>query len=413
MKYLSICILSFLLMVLAACQTTDVSPQPSPQPETGSLLKAVIKASTLEGKAPLSIQFDASNSTGIDATTDRASWDFGEGAGFSATGFKQDHVFSQAGTFTVSLKVQAQLKGQSLQDETSVTIRVLAETEPDPSARVKPEVALALSLERQQLEQSRAELGIDAVAFATTQSGVTTLVSTGTISQSANGSFSYVSDRTDALELKFSDSSSLTYRFQNLNFDLSQPDGQRALRKDHNLSFRLETSEGTKVDISLIQQRGVYQKTIKGILVKDGLAFTVNTLTQGNVISDINPPGVDFEVKESISGSITATGFSLELNETFAYHLVIFDNAIEDVKHQFNNRWTLEGKSFSLPNGLIRRIFKNAKPVELDNWTISGDVLLNGSERVGGLNLEQTVSSLDTVLTIEDQKRILFSDKTF
>jgi hypothetical protein len=55
---------------------------------------------------------------------------------------------------------------------------------------------------------------------------------------------------------------------------------------------------------------------------------------------------------------------------------------------------------------------KNAKPVELDNWVVAGDVLANGVA-VGGLSLEQKATSPDTVLTIEGQKKTLFSDRTF
>ncbi|MCA9837141.1 MAG: PKD domain-containing protein [Trueperaceae bacterium] len=415
MKYAQICLLSFVLVFLAACQTDGFSPQPKPAPENSATLKALINASVLEGSSPLKVQFDASGSTGLKETNATASWDFGEGAGFSAQGLTQEHTFNAVGSFTVILKIQAQVAGSLVQDQATVTIRVNdgVNPAPNPDAEgVKPELALALSLQRQELEQDMSALGLDAVRFASIQSGGNSLVSTGTIRQSASGSFTYSNDRSDALELQFSDGSSLLYRFSSLVFDTNQPNGERALRKDHNLAFRLETSEGSSVEISLIQQDGAYQKTVKGIIFNEGTAFTVNTLTQGSVLSDINPPGVNFETRESISGSISAAGFSLELNESFSYHLVIFNDAIEDVKHQFNNRWTVAGKTFSLQNGIIRRIFKNAKPVELDNWTIAGEVTANGVG-VGGLGLEQSAVSLDTVLTIEGQKRTLFSDKLF
>jgi hypothetical protein len=64
---------------------------------------AVISATPLSGKAPLSITFDGTNSTDANGHLVSYSWDFGDGA--KASGTAINHMYSSVGTYTVILTV--------------------------------------------------------------------------------------------------------------------------------------------------------------------------------------------------------------------------------------------------------------------------------------------------------------------
>ncbi|MBV5329493.1 MAG: PKD domain-containing protein [Chlorobium sp.] len=67
---------------------------------TGTELKAIITADTLTGPAPLSVNFNATTSTGTISTFQ---WDFGDGA--TAAGNTVSHAYSTAGAYTTKLTV--------------------------------------------------------------------------------------------------------------------------------------------------------------------------------------------------------------------------------------------------------------------------------------------------------------------
>ena len=98
------------------------------------------------------------------------------------------------------------------------------------------------------------------------------------------------------------------------------------------------------------------------------------------------------------------------MDETFRYHVVVFENAIEDIEKTISNRWTIGEDQFELLDGRIFRTFKNGWAAELDSWSVSGGLIRN-KQNVGGLSFEQTSSTVDTVLSVDGQKAILFSDR--
>ncbi len=86
-----------------------------PAPPTASL-----SADPQEGKAPLSVSFDGSKSTAIDAAQIlEYRWNFGDGA--TAMGIATTHTYAKAGTYTVTLSVT---DSRGLSAMASTTIKV-------------------------------------------------------------------------------------------------------------------------------------------------------------------------------------------------------------------------------------------------------------------------------------------------
>jgi hypothetical protein len=159
-----------------------------------------------------------------------------------------------------------------------------------------------------------------------------------------------------------------------------------------------------------MRQNGAYANTVKGRLTDRGVTYLIDTNTNGEVTRDIDPPGLNYENRERVTGSISSDGFTVTVDEMFRYHVVVFDNAIEDVEKTISNRWTIGENQFELLDGQIFRTFKNGWAAELDSWSVSGGVTRN-KQNVGSLSFEQTSRTVDTVLSVDGQKAILFSDR--
>jgi hypothetical protein len=277
-------------------------------------------------------------------------------------------------------------------------------------AAIVPATGLLISQRRADIEQGLSALGVDAAYFATMQSGNTALVVTGTITEAGSQSYSYDPEPGDRLRIAFASGENLEYRFSAFDGDFSQPDGARFLRKDHDLGFRLSMSSGTEVDVSMKQQGGVYRNTVNGQVAEGIARYDVATETNGEILSDVAPPGVDFHSRERITGKISTDGFAAEIDEFFRYHVVIFENAIEDIEKTVSNRWTIGDDAFELADSRVFRTFKNGIAAELDSWQVKGRLTRNGQE-IGGLGFEQTATTVDTVLTADGEKTVLFSDR--
>ncbi|NOX80936.1 MAG: PKD domain-containing protein [Deltaproteobacteria bacterium] len=81
---------------------------------------AVITASTSQGFAPVAISFDAGASSDSDGKIKKYTWNFGDGT--RRSGVAVDHVYKQAATYTVTLKVKDN-KGAVSESSTVVTVR--------------------------------------------------------------------------------------------------------------------------------------------------------------------------------------------------------------------------------------------------------------------------------------------------
>ena len=96
---------------------------PTPPPNVPPI--ASFTATPASGTAPLEVQFDASVSTDSDGSIASYSWSFGDGG--TATGVTAQHVYNQAGTFTITLTVKDNLGSQG---QTTRTVTVTGNEAP-------------------------------------------------------------------------------------------------------------------------------------------------------------------------------------------------------------------------------------------------------------------------------------------
>ncbi|MBZ0293710.1 MAG: PKD domain-containing protein [Anaerolineae bacterium] len=100
-------------------QTTISASAPPPEAPT-----AAISANPTNGEAPLTVQFDATSSTG---QIDTYAWDFGDQVGF-ANGATTEYTYPSAGDYTVTLTVT----GPGGTNTAQTAISVTAAQEPEP-----------------------------------------------------------------------------------------------------------------------------------------------------------------------------------------------------------------------------------------------------------------------------------------
>jgi len=88
-------------------------------PASNTPPEAVITASTTSGQAPLTVHFDASQSSDSDGNIASYSWNFGDGSSAS-TAVATDHTFSTTGSFHVTLTVTDN-EGTTATDSTTIS----------------------------------------------------------------------------------------------------------------------------------------------------------------------------------------------------------------------------------------------------------------------------------------------------
>ena len=279
-----------------------------------------------------------------------------------------------------------------------------------PGAQGPAVVGVVIPQRRSEIELGLSVVGAEAVYFATMQSGNNTIKTSGTITEGEGQSYTYQSDPADRLRVKFRSGQSLDYWIDAFRGDYSQPDGTRFLRKDHVFAYRLQTSWGTEASVALTRSGGAYRNTFEGRIAGGAGQYDVKSVTQGEVISDIDASSVDYHSRERVTGTVSSPEVDAAIDEYFRYHVVVFDNAIEDIEKTMAYSWRVGSDSYVLDGARIFRTFKNGVASELDSWQATGTLSRNG-QALGGIGFEQTSLGIDTILQVDGQKTVLFSDR--
>lgn len=108
---------------------------PESQPTGSATLKAVITSASLTGTAPLTVNFNATSSTG---NISSFQWDFGDGA--TSTGDSTNHVYTSAGTYAAKLTV-TDTSGQTSIASATVTVAEAATPATPPTALLSSSTA--------------------------------------------------------------------------------------------------------------------------------------------------------------------------------------------------------------------------------------------------------------------------------
>lgn len=356
---------------------------------TGNVPPAASFAVTpTSGEAPLAVTVDASGSTDSDGAIASYAWDFGDGG--TATGSTAGHTFAAAGTFAITLTVTDNSGATATATE---TVEVTG-TSSTPSDKALVASGVTAGAGKEQLEEETATIGLEAVVLASDlATGGASLVTTGTLTQSAGGTWTYAATPADRLVVAFSSGTSMDFFITELNGDFTAPSTESFLRRDHIFRFRVVIAGQVDLSVDLATVSGNIQNTVAGSFTANGIVYTVDLATVGTYSFDVD--SVTHEYADQTTGTVTATGLSLSVNESITYKLV---GGAEQSSRSIENSWTVGADSYALTGGFIRRAFYETKPSELSYWRAEGTLTKNGVA-IGGIG--STVDAVEITIFLD------------
>ena len=361
--------------------------------------QARFTATPTSGDAPLTVAFDASASSAPGGSIVSYAWDFGDGS--SGSGVSASHTYEAPGTFTAVLTVT---------DTQGLTAQAQQEIAVQGEVSQSEFVAAGVSVpgQKEAVEQETATLGLDAVVAATQLSGGSALATTGTLTQAADGSFSYSASPADRLRIVFNTGATVEYIISALDGDFEAPSIEAFLRRPHVFVYRLLLQNGTDLTVSLQRNQSAFQNALQGTLISEGVAYSVNLVSEGTFSSSVGS-AAEYEAESVIQGSVSSDAFSATVNERTYFKYFQFENAIEINERSIANTWTVGSDQYALTDGFIKRNYFNGKPSEFDLWRAEGTLTRNGAV-IGGIGAEFTEFTVDVFLLADGKKYVLYSD---
>ncbi len=234
-------------------------------------------------------------------------------------------------------------------------------------------------------------LGAEAVWQASLINGGQTLITTGTLTQTAVNSdnFTYSASPNDKLVVKFSNGTTVDFLISKMDGDFNS-NSENFLQQPHEFQITMQISDGTDIEIYSYQNNGQKLGTLKGSVVYKNKTWQVDIDLQGTYSFDVGS-GSSYENEEQISGTLSSTDFSMTMNEYYHYQSIYVDNFVENVERRSNSTWVQNNTTYALKDVVIRKAFFNSKPSELDSyWIVQGSLLENN------VQIGQIISGTET-----------------
>lgn len=256
-----------------------------------------------------------------------------------------------------------------------------------------------------QSSSQSASFSVEAAWQASILNGGSTLITTGTLTQTGQNSFSYSASPADRLVVLLSNGERYELQFQQFSGDFNG-DAQNFLSSNHNLSFTLT---GPTANITVASQRnGInVQANLDGTLTLDGVEYTADLNMTGTNRFEVDNTGSEYNVDNAYTGTLTSATMSLTINETWVYNNVVATGAgnAENGIRTFNNSWTRNGNNFRFQNGRLQIAFRDGRPSDYSGgyWMAQGELLANGTQ-IGQMEFGQDGSYLKTWVTANGQR---------
>lgn len=390
-----------LALVVAGCTQAplDTAPVQNRPPV------AAFSVSPLQGPAPLTVTFDGSASTDPDGTITAYAWQFGDGA--TGAGVTAEHTYATPGPFTARLTVTDD-RGASA----SATIDILVEAEgttPDTGVETI-DLSFQVTEATVRRPQELIAASIDTALEATQRNGgVATL--TGTLRESAPQVYDYTSEPADRLRLVLLDGRTWEISFDGPPAGDTSGDGWRFVRNPHRIDLRVTSNAAAgSIDLTVTSAPGEASDTQLGRLIGSfddaaGHRWSVDTSHELFTRSEVGVGYNELETQASTRGTLSAAsrGITIDLQRYRRYQLV---NTVESVDERMDHTITVGDTTYGL-QGRVFVGFRDAKPVDRDQWVIAGGLTENGVA-VAGFTASEDPSGLTVWLERGAERFTLF-----
>ncbi len=250
-------------------------------------------------------------------------------------------------------------------------------------------------------------LGAEAVWQASLINGGQTLITTGTLTQTAVNSdnFTYSASPNDKLVVKFANGTTVSFLVTKMDGDFSS-NSENFIQQPHEFQITMQISDGTDIEIYSYQNNGQKLGSLKGAVVYENKTWQVDIDLQGSYSFDVGS-GSSYENEEQISGTLSSTDFSMTMNEYYHYQSIYVDNFVENVERRSNSTWVQNNTTYALKDVVIRKAFFNSKPSELDSYWIVQGSLLENNVQIGQIIAGTETGYLKIWMQLADENVLL------
>lgn len=230
------------------------------------------------------------------------------------------------------------------------------------------------------------ELGVNAAIRASVlANGGTQLVTTGTLTQTAPNTldFTYAPEPADRLRVVLTDGRAAEFFITTLTGNFSN-DGRTFLNNPHEARLRVRDGEQMDLEFFSQQAQGNRQAAAKGSFVHNGTRYTADLQAAGNYYFETDTTGSHFETRSLYTGTVAADGFVMQVNETWEYVSVYASGAAEasSLRRTLNNTWTTAAGRYRWNDAVVKAVFRDGKPNNLDTeWFVGGQLLKDDAPR--------------------------------
>lgn len=220
-------------------------------------------------------------------------------------------------------------------------------------------------------------------AFLASQLGAggARLITTGTLTQQGLN-WSYAASPNDRLVVRFATGTNVSLYITRMQGDFSL-DAPSFLRKNHNFDYRVVVPSVS--DLTVTSEIGSGNPTLRatalGTLVWSNVTYSINLALVGEYRFEIDKSGSSFLNDYTMTGTVSAPGYSLTISERRRFELVSAETGTATSEETWNNNTLILGAdAYKWVNARKQKSFKNGKPSSLDTyWQASGGVLKNGA----------------------------------
>lgn len=251
------------------------------------------------------------------------------------------------------------------------------------------------------------QVGVETVFLASILNGGESVVSTGTVTQQgATDQFTYSASPADHLVLELTGAKPIHITLSAFNGDLSQ-DASYFLYHSHQLDVRVQQDENVDFQIQSTRQGSASQGAVSGSVELDGVTYQVDLNYNGTYESTAEAGSATHDSSDAYTGTITAPGVSIAMDQSHAFKLIVFEHGVSNVIKTMNNTATINGSTYAFEGIKVRYETMDGWPNPTDYWLAEGTIKKDG-QPIGQVSYDYSNNAwIELVVTLNGQSHEL------
>lgn len=292
----------------------------------------------------------------------------------AVTGPWQNRVELNAAASSLSWSDQETGVGGARFYRVTSVVPLTASDESFVAADAAPLVASAFGIES-------ANLSAQAVFLASTLTGGSQLVTTGTLTQLGQN-WTYSPAPSERLLVQFQAGTNMTFVVTRMEGDFSS-DAATFLRNPHRFEYQATAPGIADLHFSSHIPSGTcnFQSAVSGSLQWRGVTYVLDLAMAGEYCTENGFGYFSLRNDYTTSGTVTAPGFALRVEERRRFELITTSRDSASSEENWNNNTlTIGADTYKWAGTKKQKSFKDGKPSSVDTyWQATGAVLKNGA----------------------------------